>query len=155
LTEEEPNRMSEVDVSGAAQPPRPVESEPPHRPRLRQVPPLTRRQWRVFGISTTAGFFDAYDLALLSLALKQIQHGLGIAEAHLGNMLSAIRLGYLTSLLISPLADVFGRAGSCSIRSSATRSSQRSAPSHRMSEPSSARSSWRAAFQAPRRPSRS
>ena len=106
--------MSEVDVSGAAQPPRPVESEPPHRPRLppfllRQVPPLTQRQWRVFGISTTAGFFDNYDLALLSLALKQIQHGLGIAEAHLGNMLSAIRLGYLTSLLISPLADVFGR----------------------------------------------
>ena len=84
-----------------------------HRPRFprlaRQLPPFTPRQWRVFGISTTAGFFDNYDGALLGLALKQIQHGLGIAEAHLGNMLSVIRLGYLVSLLISPMADVFGR----------------------------------------------
>jgi len=85
----------------------------PHRARFpaiaRHFPPFTPRQWRVFGISTTAGFFDNYDSALLSLALKQIQHGLGIAEAGLGAMLSAIRLGYFASLLISPLADVFGR----------------------------------------------
>src|SRR6266851_5161314 len=99
--------MSEISPGSAIDAP---QSEPPHKPLLppfllRQVPPLTQRQWRVFGISTTAGFFDNYDLALLSLALKQIQHGLGIAEAHLGNMLSAIRLGYLTSLLISPLAE--------------------------------------------------
>ena len=85
----------------------------PHRARFpriaKQLPPFTPRQWRVFWISTTAGFFENYDIALLSLALKQIQHGLGIAEAHLGAMLSAIRLGYLASLIISPLADVFGR----------------------------------------------
>ena len=85
----------------------------PNRARIRflqrQFPPLDQRQWRVFWISTTAGFFDSYDGALLSLALKQIQRGLGIAEANLGAMLSAIRLGYLASLLISPLADVFGR----------------------------------------------
>jgi len=85
----------------------------PHRsryPRLaRHLPPFTPRQWRVFGISATAGFFDNYDGALLGLALKQIQRGLGIAEAQLGNMLSVIRLGYLVSLLISPMADVFGR----------------------------------------------
>lgn len=85
----------------------------PHRvfPRfiLRQFPPLTPRQWRVFWISTTAGFFDSYDGALLSLTLKQIQRGLGIAEGSLGAMLSMIRLGYLASLLIAPLADVFGR----------------------------------------------
>lgn len=84
-----------------------------HRARFpfiaRQFPPFTPRQWRVFGISTTAGFFDNYDSALLSLALKQIQRGLGVAEASLGDMLSLIRLGYLASLLISPLADVFGR----------------------------------------------
>src|SRR5579859_7960330 len=84
-----------------------------HRARFRllarQFPPFTPRQWRVFWISTTAGFFDSYDGALLGLALKQIQRGLGIAEANLGNMLSIIRLGYLVSLLLSPLADVFGR----------------------------------------------
>jgi MFS family permease len=83
------------------------------RPRLRylarQFPPFNSRQWRVFGISTTAGFFDNYDSALLSLALKQIQRGLGIADARLGATLSLIRLGYLASLALSPLADIFGR----------------------------------------------
>jgi putative MFS transporter len=75
----------------------------------RQFPAFTPRQDRVFWISTTAGFFDNYDGALLSLALKQIQRGLGIAEAGLGAMLSIIRLGYLGSILIAPMADVFGR----------------------------------------------
>ena len=75
----------------------------------RQFPPFTPRERRVFWISTTAGFFDNYDSALLSLALRQIQTGLGIAEARLGAMLSAIRLGYLGAMLIAPLADVFGR----------------------------------------------
>jgi MFS family permease len=75
----------------------------------RQFPPFSPRQWRVFAISTTAGFFDNYDSALLSLALRQIQRGLGIAEARLGAVLSVIRLGYLASLALSPLADVFGR----------------------------------------------
>jgi putative MFS transporter len=74
-----------------------------------QIPTLTARQWRVFAVSTTAGFFDVYDGGLLSLALSQIQHGLSIAESQLGGMLSVIRLGYLASFLISPLADVFGR----------------------------------------------
>jgi len=84
----------------------------PRRRRLfiaRQFPPFSPRQWRVFAISTTAGFFDNYDSALLSLALRQIQRGLGIAEAHLGATLSLIRLGYLASLALSPLADIFGR----------------------------------------------
>src|SRR5215831_736183 len=82
----------------------------PNWPRIaRHFPPFSSRQWRVFGISTTAGFFDNYDSALLSLALRQIQRGLGIAEAQLGAILSLIRLGYLASLLLSPLADIFGR----------------------------------------------
>ncbi len=72
-------------------------------------PELSPRQWRVFGIAATAGFFDNYDRALLSLALKQIQRGLHIAEDSLGTVLSVIRLGYLLSLLITPIADVIGR----------------------------------------------
>ncbi|HLW71672.1 MAG TPA: MFS transporter [Candidatus Binataceae bacterium] len=75
----------------------------------RRLPPFTPRQWRVFWISTTAGYFDNYDSALLSLALKQIQQGLGIAEASLGAMFSAVRLGNLGAMLIAPLADVYGR----------------------------------------------
>ena len=74
-----------------------------------QTPPFTKRQRRVFLIATTAGFFDQYDRALLTLALKQIQKGLQIAEQALGNLLTLIRLGYIGSLLVTPLADVFGR----------------------------------------------
>ncbi len=76
---------------------------------LGRSPELSRRQWRVFGIAATAGFFDNYDRALLSLALKQIQRGLRIAEDSLGTVLSLIRLGYLLSLVITPIADVVGR----------------------------------------------
>ncbi len=87
----------------------PPEPQPHRRFIARQFPPFSPRQWRVFAISTTAGFFDNYDSALLSLALRQIQRGLGIAEADLGITLSLIRMGYLVSLALSPLADVFGR----------------------------------------------
>ncbi len=74
-----------------------------------RTPPFSGRQWRVFLIACTAGFFDNYDRALLSLALKQIQKGLKIAEAQLGAMLSLIRFGYLLTFFLTPLADVFGR----------------------------------------------
>jgi putative MFS transporter len=73
------------------------------------TPAFTPRQRRVFLITGTAGFFDNYDRALLSLSLKQIQKGLRISESGLGTVLSVIRLGYIFSLLITPLADVFGR----------------------------------------------
>ena len=76
---------------------------------LGRTPPFTKRQRRVFWIASTAGFFDQYDRALLSLALKQIQTGLKIAESQLGTVLSIVRLGYLLSLLMTPFADVFGR----------------------------------------------
>lgn len=74
-----------------------------------RTPPFTSRQWRVFLIASTAGFFDNYDRALLSLALEQIQKGLKIAEARLGAMLSLIRFGYILTFFLTPLADVFGR----------------------------------------------
>lgn len=63
----------------------------------------------MFGIAVSAHFFDVYDEALLSLALRQIQRGLAIAGADLGFVLSVIRMGYLGALLITPFADVFGR----------------------------------------------
>jgi MFS family permease len=72
-------------------------------------PNFTPRQWRVFLIAATAGFFDNYDRALLSLALKQIQKGLSISEEALGAVLSVIRIGSVLSLFITPIADVFGR----------------------------------------------
>jgi len=74
-----------------------------------KTPPFTSRQWRIFLIVATAGFFDNYDAALLSLALKQIQAGLKIAEAHLGGVLSLIKIGYVAAIALTPFADVFGR----------------------------------------------
>ncbi len=76
---------------------------------LAQLPPFTRRQWQVFSVCGIGGFFDNYDRSLLSLCLRDIQLGLGIAEAQVGRMLSVIRLGSLGAFLLSPLADVFGR----------------------------------------------
>jgi len=63
----------------------------------------------MFGIVSTAGFFESYDRALLSLAIEQIQRGLRIANRQLGVVLSIIRLGYLLALPIASFADRFGR----------------------------------------------
>ncbi len=99
-----------LDPNVAAQPPSDDgDRKSIHLGFLGRTPPFTKRQRRVFWIASTAGFFDQYDRALLSLALKQIQAGLKIAESHLGSVLSIIRLGYLLSLLMTPFADVFGR----------------------------------------------
>src|SRR5262249_42300246 len=73
------------------------------------TPDFTRRQWRGFSIPITPGFFDQYDRALLSPALQQIQPGLKIAGGRLSVVASVIRVGYLLSLLVNPLPDVFGR----------------------------------------------
>jgi putative MFS transporter len=70
---------------------------------------LSPQQKRIIAIVSTAGFFENYDRALLSLAVEQIQRGLRVSERHLGQMLSVIRLGYLLSLPIASLADRFGR----------------------------------------------
>jgi putative MFS transporter len=101
--------MSEASIAIPTETPRDEERWSVRLAFFGRTPEFTRRQWRVFLIAITAGFFDQYDRALLSLALKQIQKGLKIAEGQLGVMASFIRLGYLFSFLITPLADIFGR----------------------------------------------
>jgi MFS family permease len=88
----------------------------PYRPRwlrlapfLVYAPPLTPRQWQVLGLITAASLFDRYDLALFSLALKQIQSGLGIAEGDLGTLGASVRLGALGAVLLMLAADRLGR----------------------------------------------
>ena len=49
-------------------------------PWLGPAPALTRRQWTLLGVLGAAGMIENYDLALLGLALPQIQAGLGISE---------------------------------------------------------------------------
>jgi len=76
---------------------------------LGRPPALTERQWRMLGLVAAVSFFETYDLYLMSLNLKQIQLELGIAEASLGLLGSAIRSGALLALFIVPFADRFGR----------------------------------------------
>jgi putative MFS transporter len=78
-------------------------------PWIGKTPALTRRQWRVLGLLGTAELFDHYDLGLLTLALLQIQAGLGVAEDEVGSLVSLVRLGVLPALLAGLLADRFGR----------------------------------------------
>lgn len=70
---------------------------------------LTAYEWRVVTVLGTANFIDSYDIAILGLALPQIQEGLGIAENEVGRLTAIIRLGVLPALLLTLLADSLGR----------------------------------------------
>ena len=92
------------------------ESERGYRPRwliaapfLGRAPDLTRRQWRVLGLVSIASLFDQYDVALFSLALKQIQAGLDIGEAQLGALGSLVRMGAIGAFPLLLAADRIGR----------------------------------------------
>ncbi len=80
-----------------------------YAPFLGRPPALTRRQWRVLGLVAAASLFDQYDLGLFSLALKQIQTELGIAEERLGLLGAIVIFGALPSSLLALAADRFGR----------------------------------------------
>lgn len=73
------------------------------------TPALPERQWRVLGLMIAAGLFNAYDHQIFSLALKQIQEGLGIDEGRLGYLGSVVRLGVIPGVLLVLLGDVWGR----------------------------------------------
>lgn len=64
---------------------------------------------RVLGAVALALFFEEYDLAMLTNALKFIAEDLGMAEAALPTYLGVVRLGALPALFLIPLADRFGR----------------------------------------------
>jgi putative MFS transporter len=70
---------------------------------------LTAYEWKVVSVLGTANFIDSYDVAILGLALPQIQEGLGIAEDRVGGLTALIRLGVLPALLFTLLADSLGR----------------------------------------------
>lgn len=78
-------------------------------PFLGKPPPLTRRQWNVIGLIGFVTIFDQYDLALFSLALKQIQAELQIPEADLGYLGALVRLGALPAFFLMVIADRLGR----------------------------------------------
>ena len=78
-------------------------------PFLGQPPALPRRQWHVLGLISLVTLFDQYDLALFSLALKQIQAELAVPEATVGQLGALVRLGALPAFFLMVLADRIGR----------------------------------------------
>ena len=78
-------------------------------PFLRPPVRLPRRQEMVFLLVGTTLLFSGYDLSVYSLALPQIQRSLHIPENAIGLTVSLFRLAAFGTLLIAPLADVFGR----------------------------------------------
>jgi MFS family permease len=78
-------------------------------PLLRPPVRLPRRQELVFLLVGTTLLFSGYDLSVYSLALPQIQRSLHIPENAVGLTVSLFRLAAFGTLLIAPLADVFGR----------------------------------------------
>jgi predicted metalloprotease len=76
---------------------------------LRSAPPLTRTQWSLLGLLGLTLQINHYDFALLSLALPQIQAGLGVPEERLGGVMASVRLGVVPAILLAFLADRVGR----------------------------------------------
>jgi putative MFS transporter len=70
---------------------------------------FNRREWAVLAPLATVGFFEVYDVALLTLAAPVIADGLGIAIATFGIGVALVRLATLGSLPFLRLADRFGR----------------------------------------------
>lgn len=78
-------------------------------PFLRPPIALPRQQEIMFLLVGTTYLFSGYDLSVYSLALPQIQHSLHIPENAVGATVSLFRLAAFATLLIAPLADIFGR----------------------------------------------
>ncbi len=78
-------------------------------PLFGSTPMLPERQWRVLGLMVIVGMFAAYDFQVVSLALKQIQADLGIAEGQVGWLGFALRAGAIPGVVFALLADSLGR----------------------------------------------
>ena len=78
-------------------------------PYFGRKPDLSPTQWRVLGLLVIAELFEHYDIGLLSMALSQIQSGLGVAESEIGNLMGVVRLGAIPAIAVGVLADRFGR----------------------------------------------
>jgi putative MFS transporter len=76
---------------------------------IRSLVDFSRREWSVLGPLALVGFFEVYDVALLTLAAPVIAEGLGVAIATFGIGVAVIRLATLGSLPLMRLADRWGR----------------------------------------------
>jgi putative MFS transporter len=70
---------------------------------------VTDHQWRLLGVLGVTFLLNQYDMAIIGLALPQIQAGLGVAESDVGGLMAVVRLGAVGALLLALLADRIGR----------------------------------------------
>lgn len=70
---------------------------------------LESRHVSLVGVVALAGFFENYDLSVLSAALKQIRESFALDQAEMTSLLAWVRLGAIPAFLILPLADRIGR----------------------------------------------
>ena len=76
---------------------------------LGRAPALSPAEFRMFGLVVLGTFFEAYDISLLSSAVKHIAEDLAIAKPDLPFVLAAVRLGGFFAFALLPLADRLGR----------------------------------------------
>lgn len=76
---------------------------------LHRTARLGGAEWRITLLLGATFALAGYDSSLLSLALPQIQAGLGIADTEIGRHLALVRLGIVPAFGLAALADVVGR----------------------------------------------
>src|SRR5687768_18339482 len=76
---------------------------------LRRAFDFTPAEWQLLLPLVAAGFFEQYDLALLTLAAPTLSDGLGVSIATFGLGVAVIRLGALGGVPVLRLADRVGR----------------------------------------------
>lgn len=76
---------------------------------LGRAPALSAADQRMLGLVVLGSFFEAYDLSLLTSALKHISQDLDIDAQQIGYYLGAVRLGGFLAFALLPFTDRFGR----------------------------------------------
>ena len=70
---------------------------------------LEQRYVSLVGVIALAGFFENYDLSMMTAAFKQIRESFGLAQAEMTSLVAWVRLGAVPAFLVLPLADRIGR----------------------------------------------
>jgi MFS family permease len=76
---------------------------------LRALSDFNRREWRILAPLMFVGFFEVYDLTVLTIGAPQIADGLGVSIGLFGVGVAVIRLAALGSVPILRAADRIGR----------------------------------------------
>ena len=76
---------------------------------LMRSPLKNNRHWQILGVIAFIGMFNRYDITLFSLALRQIQDGLMIADSQVSTYAAIVRVGSMPAFLLFLLADRIGR----------------------------------------------